>query len=375
MKKIFVFVMLSSFFFACSSSGVQKQEEIIRPVRYQEISRSGATSVKTFSGAAVSGQETELSMKVAGNLRQVSVKTGEKVRKGRLIAVLDDTDYRIQYDQAAVQKKGAEQQHKGAEVALATAKSTYERMERLYVVNSVSQSDYERAKMQYETAQTQLETAETQVRAADNAIQAAQNQLNYTRLYAPFDGVINEVKVKENENISAGRPIAVISKPGEPKVSVGVAENFINQIREGMEVEVRFSIIAGKTFAGVVEEISYASDRSSTFPIKINLNKPDEEIRPGMAAEVRFVVQPKQEEQSAAIIVPAVSVGEDRQGRFVYVIQSEEANLGTIERIPVEIGGLTSKGIEVLAGLKGGEKVVTAGVSAIQPRMKVKLLN
>ena len=109
------------------------------------------------------------------------------------LARLDPADFRIEYDQAVVQQKNAGVQLRNAVAQLAVARSSYERTERLYENNSVALSDYERARSAYETARAQVEAARAQVTAAENRVLAVSNQLSYTRLTAPFAGIISAV--------------------------------------------------------------------------------------------------------------------------------------------------------------------------------------
>jgi hypothetical protein len=111
---------------------------------------------------------------------------------------------------------------------------------------------------------------------------------------------------------------------------------------------------------------------ATTYPVTVLLDHEDEDCRPGMAAEVslRFGDASGRER----IHVPTVAVGEDRQGRFVWIVDPAEDGFGTVRRQSVTVGELSAEGLQVLAGLEEGALVVTAGVSRIVDGQRVRLL-
>jgi len=153
---------------------------------------------------------------------------------------------------------------------------------------------------------------------------------------------------------------------------VAVPEVLIAAIREGDEVEVTFDAVPGRTFAARVTEVSVsATGLATTFPVTVQLNRAEPDCRAGMAAEVGF--------QSAGngrpvIVVPSVAVGEDRQGRFVFVVEPAADGLGVARRRGVVVGEMPGEGLEILEGLVDGDRVVTAGVTRIVDGQTVRLL-
>ena len=110
----------------------------------------------------------------------------------------------------------------------------------------------------------------------------------------------------------------------------------------------------------------------TTFPVTVRLNEVVEEIRPGMAAEVNFRFETVDSRER--ILVPSVCVGEDLQGRFVFIVKPDEGEFGIVQRQPVIIGELTSEGLEVLQGVSEGDLIVTAGINRLSDGQKVRLL-
>jgi RND family efflux transporter MFP subunit len=155
-------------------------------------------------------------------------------------------------------------------------------------------------------------------------------------------------------------------------VEVAIPEVLIARIKVGSPVTVTFDAIPEKQFPAEVTEVGISSTGfATTFPVTVRLEQRDREIRPGMAAEVAFRFASDSEERF--FMVPPQSVGEDRQGRFVFVVEPAEAGFGIVRRRDVETGELTSEGLEVMSGITDGERLVTAGISKIEDGLKVKL--
>lgn len=361
-------IYLFFFFLLLSACGKEKEttiQETLRPVRYGKVTKSGSKATHTFSGAAQASEETSLSFKVAGTIRSVQVKLGDRVQRGSLIATIDPTDFNIQVEQAAAQQKGSEAQVKSAETQLITARSTYLRVEKLYENNSVPLSEYEQAKSTYEAAQANYDAALTQVTSSAKQVQSAKNQVDYTRLTAPFKGMITAVKVEANELVGSGSPVAVISSETRPEVNVGVPEIFIARVRKGQTVQIYFSVLPSRVFTGIIEEVAYAAGASATYPVIVRIENPSEAIRPGMAATVEFNFEESTETGVQSLVAPVKAVGEDTEGHFVFVLQKGEGEAYTISKRSVQIGELLPAGFEIKEGLQEGELVAAAGLKSL----------
>ena len=373
---IFFSLFLEVLIAGCGSEA-EEPEEIIRPVRYSRVTTTGNEQTRTFTGVALTSQETRLSFQVGGRIQTLKVNVGDKIRRGQSLATLDDSDLQLQYKQAVAQQKSTEANLKSAESQLLTTRAAFERVEKLYENNSVSLSEYEQTKGQYEAALAQYDAGKSQVSTAQSQTNVSRNQLRYTRLSAPFNGVITEVLAEKNELISSGNPVVVISAEDRPEVQVGVPESFISRISKGQQVFIDFSAIPSINFTGVVSEVSFSTGSAATYPVVITLSDPSDEIRPGMAANVRFDFQKNTDtiEGNNEPIVPANAVGEDSNGQFVFVISLNDQEVGTVKKRTIKIGQLLPDGFEVTEGLSDGELVATAGLSMLLDGMKVKLLN
>jgi RND family efflux transporter MFP subunit len=337
-------------------------EELIRPVRWERVFTTGGTRTRTFSGTAQAGTESQLSFKVGGTIAELSVAVGDRVKQGALIATIDPSDYQLRVQEAEAALAQAQAQ-------LRNDQNRYDRIRALWENANASKQDLDGAKAAYESS-------EAQVRSIEKRLELAKLQVDYTSLRAPFDGAVAMVHVEQNENVSAGTHIIQLTSAGLPEVQVSVPEVLITQIQPGSPATVIFGALRTDSHPATVIEVGVSSTGfATTYPVTVCLDEAAPQVRPGMAAEVSFRFETTGTTEK--VIVPPAAVGEDRGGRFVFVIEQSpgaEEGVAVVRRREVRVGDLTSEGLEILAGLQEGELVVTAGVSRIVDGQKVKLL-
>jgi RND family efflux transporter MFP subunit len=196
--------------------------------------------------------------------------------------------------------------------------------------------------------------------------------LGYTHLKAPETGTLATVDIEVNEYVQAGELVATLLAGEQIEVSVSVPASVIRSIRKGAEAKARFNSLEGKEFAGTVTEVGVASvGGATTFPVTVRLTEGQDQVRAGMSADVTFVFA--SEKEGPRYSLPISAVGEDREGRFVFILEKTGDALGTVHRTPVEVGEILSDGIEILDGVKPGDLVVTAGVSRIYDGLQVRV--
>ncbi|MDH3292183.1 MAG: efflux RND transporter periplasmic adaptor subunit [Gemmatimonadota bacterium] len=340
------------------SGGDAENEPIVRPVRYVEVFQSGGVRVRRFSGVAQAAVEAPLSFRVGGTVQQLSVSVGDRVGTGQVIAALDPEDYRLQRQDAQAALRRAEAEARNAQ-------ASYDRVRGMYENDNASLTDLE-------AARTASESAAEQVQSATNRLGLAQRQLAFTRLTAPQAGAIAAVNVEVNQNVRAGQTVVLLTSRSDLEVAVAVPEMLIAEVREGSEVTVTFDALPDETFSGIVTEVGVAAtETGAAFPVTVHLGESQEGVRSGMAAEVAFRFTAPG--GSDVIVVPPVAVGEDQNGRFVFVVEPAEEGYGVARRRSVAVGELTTDGIEILEGLQDGDRVVTAGIGQIADGLRVRL--
>jgi RND family efflux transporter MFP subunit len=286
------------------------------------------------------------------------VKVGDRVKAGDPIARLDPVDYdlRVQDARASLTRAQAEARQ---------AEASYERIMRLYENKNASRADLD-------AARAASEAAAAAVSSALQKLELAQANRSYTELAAPADGAISDVPVEVNENVRPGQVVAVLSSGSRPEVTATVPEALIGQIREGDPVRVTLDALPGRDLAATITEVGVTATRSgAAFPVTARINDEVEDLRPGMAAEVRFTFDG--DDGRERLLIPPSAVLEDRAGRFAFVLERTGDGFGTVHRREVTVGELSDAGLEILDGLADGEAVVTAGVSKVQDGLRVRV--
>lgn len=352
-------ILLTVFTFNSCKEEEKKKEEALRPVSFQVVGTSDAQKIRSFSGSAKAGDEIELSFRSNGIMTTFNAKVGQQVKKGDLIAKLDNVQANLAYEQSVSALTSATS-------AMNTARSSLDRIKSLYEIGSQSLSEYESARNSYQTALDQYESAKR-----NKSIQ--QQQINYGYIYAPKDGTIAATNGSVNENVSAGTVVAVLNAGEEINIEVGLPENVINKVDIGMEVDIDISSL-DKNYKGNVFEVSPVADtNSATYPVKVDIAIPTTDVKPGMAASVTFNFGAGGEATDNVLIVPLKAIGEDGNGNYVFIIQSDDEKSGVVKKQVIQVGELTPDGFKIKSGLKGGEKIATAGLQSLLDGQKVKL--
>lgn len=352
-------ILILAVIFVNACSEPPPPREVIRPVRYQAVTRVSGEKQRTFSGVSESGKEAQLSFRISGIVKQIHVVLGQRVKQGDVIARVDKSEAVLDYEKAVAAEKNAK-------VQVETAKSNLGRVRGLFENNTVSLSDYEAAKNKYAAAQSDYA-------AAGKNTALKKKELGYYTLFSPMDGIVVSRDVNENENVSAGQAIVGVSSEDDLQVTVGVPEKYIARVGKDTAVTVTFSTLPGRVFKGVVTEISYSVGAASTYPVKIDLEQSDAGLRPGMPASVSFAFTGRADE--FFFMVPANAVAEAGDGNFVFtLVPGPEDGFGTVHKKSVEVGKLTDRGFQILAGLAEGEFVVTSGINKMAHSKKVKFI-
>jgi multidrug efflux system membrane fusion protein len=380
MKNILIVILT---IFALGACGKEKKENVKiekkpRPVRYMIAADKGVKYSRTFSGNITSEIESKLSFRVNGTIVNKYVKLGDYIKKGQVLAELDNNDYKLsmenslaQYENSLAGIAEAEAGLKSAEASFENSKNEFSRMEKLYYDDNVSKSDYDIAKANNGVTEAQLAQAEASKKSAQASLRAsnmalAQNKLNlgYTKLIAPQDGFIVAEEKEENETVASGTPIYIVSLGDTLETQTFIPENLIGNLNRGQEVIVEISALDEKVYRGKIKEIGVSSSGyGNSFPLKITLLEKNSLIKPGMSTKITFDLAQKEESQ---IVVPLSAVEQDASGnRFVYILTNIEGGVATVKKTIITLGKTYSEGIAIIEGIKTGDYIVSSGVSQI----------
>ena len=304
-------------------------------------------------------EEVELHAKVSGYVSEINVDFGDRVKSNQLLARLEVPELHDELDNAlAIQKR--------AEADYADAHLSYTRLLAVEKGNPnlVAQQDLD-------TAEAKDRTTEAAIAGAKANVEKYQTLLAYTRICAPFDGIVTRRYVDKGALIQSGTasetqslPVVRVSDNYRLRLDFPVSVAYVKDVRVGDSVEVRVDSLGGKTFSGSITRATLSvNEETRTMMTEIEVPNPDLELVPGMYAAVVLKVQ--RHLQALAIPIEAVPPG---QTSSVYVITDKNE----IEERPVKLGLDTPTRYEVLSGLQEGEMVLMGSRSQTHPGQKVQ---
>jgi len=277
----------------------------------------------------------------SGTLTSLTVKAGQNVSKGQILARVDDA--------------GMSQQLASAENQYNLAKTTFERQKNLWDKKIGSE-------IQYLQAQTQMVSAQ-------KAVAQIKAQLAKTVIRAPFTGTIDEVFVEKGEVVAPSpQGLMRIVNLGSMYVSTSVPETYIGKLKVGDQVDVLLSSL-NKTYKGKVRQVgNFINPNNRSFGIEVGLPNPDNLLRPNQVAKLKIIDYTNKK----AIVVPTNVVQEDGEGnKFIYTVDGSNGKTGTAKKVIVTVGKSSDNVTEILSGLSANDIIVTEGVNNISEGMKL----
>jgi RND family efflux transporter MFP subunit len=279
----------------------------------------------------------------AGRLITLKVVEGQNVKKGNLLALIDDAGITDQLDQMILQ--------------LNLAKTTFERTQRLWDQKIGSEMMYLEAKTRYKATQKQV----SQIK----------QQLAKTKIYAPFNGVIDEIQARLGSNLIPGiTPVLRIVNLNTMFAESDVPENYLSNITKGSKAKVSIPALNQIQNTEIHQTGNFITPSNRTFRVEARLENPEGLIKPNLNARLSVMDYFNPE----AIMIPLRVVREDAKNQsYVFVLSKPEKDNGfTTEQRMVTLGKTKEEMVEIIDGLTTGELVVEEGVSLLVTNQKVK---
>lgn len=345
---IFVFLQFSQVQLAHAENTNNKLETA--EVREQLLSREFR-----LDGLVEAIHQATVSAQTGGTVQQILVDVDDYVEKGVIIVQLKDVSQQAQLKKARAGEKEAVSH-------LSKAKDEYERVKDVYAKKVVSKSEMDAATHTLSAAKARLESAGA-------SLEEAEEQLSYTRVKAPYSGIVTQRHVEVGENVQPGALLMTGVSLDKLRVNVDVPQSLINKIRhfEKANVYVK-SLITDDLTQVAVDEITIfpvADKASNTFKVRLDLPQGIEGLFPGMFVKASLVTGEKQ-----VLMVPKQSIVFRSEVTAVYVLADDEA----IHLRHIRTGSINNNSHVVLSGLLAGEKValdpIRAGIVLMQQRQQ-----
>jgi membrane fusion protein (multidrug efflux system) len=315
------------------------------------------TRVAVFTGDVLPVQQASIYSRVSGNIEAMVVDIGSSVKRGQLLALIDTT----LFAQNVRQTYGIWRQ---AEATAKNLQVTYERTKSLFDKKLGSQQELE-------NSETALSVAKAQSDAAQANYRNAVTTLSYCRITAPFSGYITRRSLDagayvNNNPASQSSSLFTLMALDTVHVFVNVVERDIQILDTVSGVEVSVDGLPGQLFTGRINRIGQALDVGTrTLPVQIVIPNPKRELKPGMFATTRIIL----ERRSGVPSVPAEVVMKDDQGAYLFTVGADSV----AHKRPVTIGISERNRIELRSSIPDGERIVTDGQHLLRDGVKVRI--
>jgi RND family efflux transporter MFP subunit len=287
----------------------------------------------TVPGSVISRETARLAARAQGYVIELNADAGDTVKQGDVLLRLDNQETAERLDQAKAALESAK-------ADLIEAEKNYERYKSLYEKESVAQKAFDEAKARYEMTKAAKERAES-------AVEEARTMLSYGVVTAPFDGIISERNVNMGDLVNPGMTLFLLYKPGTSELVAQAGEQYVPYLKTGTEVEVKIPSIGLEQTSNIREVVPQKDVRTRTVTVKVPL-KDVEGLAPGLYGTMVFDT-----EAGEVITVPKHAVRTVGQLESVRVLEN-----GSVKVRHVKTGRELNDRIEILSGLKKGEKVV-----------------
>ncbi len=326
----------------------------IRPVRTVTVGKREAAVPVTLTGTIRAQDETALAFRVSGRMIERRVNLGDRVRPGQSIARLEPQNEQNALRQARANLTAAQSQ-------LANARTNFRRQEPLAARGAVSVAELDRSR-------ELLQTAEAQVDAAEAQLKFAQDQLGFTELTADGAGVVTAIGAEPGEVVAAGRMVATVARQGGRDAIFDVPGQLVRTVPRDTPIMVALSDDPNVTATGRVREVAPQADPvTRTFEVRVGLADLPAAMRLGAT-----VVGTIRLDGGAVLDVPATALVRSQGQPAVWVVDPATS---TVAIRPIEVLRFDPDSVIVAQGLDPGDVVVTAGVQALYPGQKVRLLD
>ncbi len=347
--------------FGCGKE--EKPPEVIRSIRWIKVVETTTMQVRMISGTTKPVDQTALSFAVGGTVEKVEVRLGDQVRKGQVLAELDQQPF-------VLGVRDAEAGLSKAQANRVERRANYERYLALYESNNASKAELDEARASFDSATSQ-------VKAATAQLGLARRDLRKTRLIAPFNGTISVKEIEPHVEVRRGK--AIFGLDGEEsgfEVSTAVPETLVLRLNVGDEADVVFPGLNNRRVPGVLTEVGVRSRAATTFPVTVQLQEEFPELRSGMSVEVAFQYIPVSETgepivTGLAVPIAAILMGAEKT-KFVFIYDEKSS---TVKKTQIKVLNLRENDVIIdPETLKAGDILATAGVQFLTDGQKVNLM-
>ena len=348
-----VLILIAPALLAACQRETETAAPVARPVRTITVAKSEAGEQLVFTGRIEAEDEVSLSFRIGGRLLENNGKLGDRVQPGQIVARLESQNEMNGLRQAQAALAAAQGQ-------LVQARNQFERQQTLFGQGWTTKVNFDQAKQAFQTAQSQVDSAEAQVKIAHD-------QVSFTELKADAPGVLTAIGPAAGEVVQPGQSIVRLARKDGRDAVFDIPAQTIRTAPANPEITVSLTDDPSVTARGRVREVApQANPATRTFEVKVGLTDPPPAMRLGATVTGRL-----ETEALPIIEIPATALTRANQQPAVWIV---DPSSHTVSLRKIDVLRFDQAHIAVSKGLDTGEIVVTAGVQALHPGQKVRVL-
>lgn len=359
------------------ATGILRPSTVVEVANVSLIYPSQSLTLLNASGYIVPQRKAAVASKITGRLVSLAVEEGSRVKKGEVIANLENEDIIAQRREALANLEAARAGLVQAKAELKDARLSFEREKNLLAKEFTTKAAYDSAEARYRKADAGVLAGGASVRAALAVLNGTEVSLDYSLIKAPFDAVVLTKNADVGDIVSpmsgaanAKAAVVTIADLDSLLVEADVSESSIKQVYVGQPCEIQLDALPDKRLRGAVHMIVPTADRSkATIMVKVRFIDKDSRVLPEMSAKVAFLSREvKNDEQTPRTVVRTTAVRDLNGKKYTFLIQDNRVSVRHINT-----GESIGDYLEVLEGLKPGDRVVVNPPKSLKNGARVSI--
>jgi|KBSSwiStaDraftv2_1062776.scaffolds.fasta_scaffold34404_4 HlyD family secretion protein len=336
-------------------------------VEVASVKRGDMIESLTVVGNLIGAATVEAVPKVSGRLDEVSVRLGDRVRRGQTLAKVEDREIAEQVKQAQASFDVSAATIRQREADLRLAQTNLDRSKNLFDRQLIPKQTYDDTDARYQAAAAQLDLAKAQYQQAQARLDELKINLQNTVIASPVSGFVGKRALDPGAWVTPNSSFISVVDIGVVRLVANVVERDLGRINSGMKADVLVDAYPGEHFVGRIAHIAPVLDPATrTAQIEVEIDNGSFRLKPGMYAKVSFVIEHK----ANVLVVPANAVIDSQGKKGVYV--PGEGDVAKFQ--PVTLGMTDPAQVEITSGVTEGMRVISTGAAALRDGDKIVLL-
>jgi RND family efflux transporter MFP subunit len=349
----------------------------VRVETVQMIYPSQSFTLLNASGYVVAQRKASVASKVTGRLVSIAVEEGSRVKKGQVIARLENDDAQAARARVQANVAFAHNSLEQAKAELDDAYLNYTRKKELVEKGYIARAEFDVAEARYKKSRAAVAAQEAALRASEAALKEAEVMLDYTFIRAPFDAVVLTKEADVGDIVTplaaaaeAKAAVVTIADMDSLQAEVDVSESNIEQVKMGQPCEIQLDALPNDRFQGSVHMIVPTADRSkASVMVKVAFREKDARILPEMSAKVAFLSRAvTSQDRNPVKAIRFSDLSRASEQYFVFMVRGDRA-----VKTPIRVSRRMGDMVEVLDGVEVGDKVVMAPIGKLRDGTKIRL--